>query len=67
MGHIQGERLPKPRWRPMTIDLRLKLCMCLVFETGLTRNFAADLSLHQIFNNHSRYGVIRNSSHQFGD
>ena len=34
-----------------TIDLRSKLCMCCILETGLTRNFAADLSL-QIFNNH---------------
>ena len=42
-----------PRWRLVTIDLHSKLCMamCCVLETGLTRNFAADLSL-QIFNNH---------------
>ena len=40
-----------PRWRPVTIDLHSKSCMCCLLETGLTRNFAADLSL-QIFNNH---------------
>ena len=40
-----------PRWCLVTIDLRLKSCMCCVLETGLTRNFAADLSL-PIFNNH---------------
>ena len=34
-----------------TIDLRSKPCMCCILEMGLTRNFAADLSL-QIFNNH---------------
>ena len=57
-----------PRWRLVTIDLCLKSCMCCVLETGLTKSFAADLSL-QIFNNHyiSRYAVIRNSSRQVGD
>ena len=30
---------------------RGRACMCCILETGLTRNFAADLSL-QIFNNH---------------
>ena len=52
MGHIQPESDLNPRWRLMTtIDLRSKSCMCYILETGLTRNFAADLSL-QIFNNH---------------
>ena len=41
-----------PRWRLLTIDLRSKSYVhVLRFESGLTRNFAADLSL-QIFNNH---------------
>ena len=41
-----------PRWRLVTIDLRSKSYVhVLCFESGLTRNFAADLSL-QIFNNH---------------
>ena len=40
-----------PRWRLVTIELSSKSCMCYVLETGLTRIFAADLSL-QIFNNH---------------
>ena len=41
-----------PRWRLMTIDLRSKSYVhVLRFESGLMRNFAADLSL-QIFNNH---------------
>ena len=40
-----------PRWRLVTIDLHSKSCMCCVLEMGLTRNFAADLSL-QIFKNH---------------
>ena len=52
MGHIQPESDLNPRWHLMTtIDLRSKSCMCYILETGLTRNFAADLSL-QIFNNH---------------
>ena len=45
-GHLN------PRWHPLTtIDLRSKSCMCCILESGLTRNFAADLSL-QIFKNH---------------
>ena len=41
-----------PKWRLMTIDLRSKSYVhVLRFESGLMRNFAADLSL-QIFNNH---------------
>ena len=43
-----------PRWHPVTmIDLRSNSCMCCILETGLMRNFAADLSL-QVFNNHYR-------------
>ena len=55
MGHIQHERLPKSKMASSDndrfFDLRSKLCMCCILETGLTRNLAADLSL-QIFNNH---------------
>ena len=53
MGHIQRERLPKSKmaFSDPTIGLHSKSCMCCILETGLTRNFAADLSL-QIFNNH---------------
>ena len=41
-----------PRWRLVTIDLRSKSYVhVLRFDSGLTRNFAADLSL-QIFSNH---------------
>ena len=50
MGHIQRERLPRLRL-VIKIDLRSKSCICCILETGLTRNFAADLSF-QIFNNH---------------
>ena len=62
MGHIKRESLPKSKMASSGD----RSCMCCVLETGLTRNFAADLSL-QIFNNHSRKGVIRNSGRQFGD
>ena len=49
MGHIQRERLPKSKMASrFTFS---KSCMCWDLVTGLTRNFAADLSL-QIFYNH---------------
>ena len=35
-----------PRWRLVMIDVRSKSCMCCILETGLMRNFAADLSLY---------------------
>ena len=41
-----------PRWQPVMIDLRSKSCVCCILETGLTKNFDADLSCLQIFNNH---------------
>ena len=48
MGHIQRERLPKSK---MASSDNRSYIHVLRFESGLTRNFAADLSL-QIFNNH---------------
>ena len=51
MGHIQHERLPKSKMASSDNDLHSKSCMCCILEMGLTRNFAADLSL-QILSNH---------------
>ena len=47
MGDIQRQRLPKSKMASSDSD---KSYMCCILETGLTRNFAADLSL-PIFNN----------------
>ena len=52
MGDIQREQLPQSKMASSDIDLRSKACMGCILETGLTRNFAADLCLIQIFNNH---------------
>ena len=52
MYNVKGYLNPRWAWRLVTIDLRSKSYVhVLRFESGLTRNFAADLSL-QIFNNH---------------
>ena len=51
MGHIQCERLPKSKMASSDDRFTFEIMRVLHFELGLTRNFAADLSL-QIFNNH---------------
>ena len=52
MGHIQRERLPKSKMASSDNNsIRFEIVHVLHLETGLTRNFAADLSL-QIFNNY---------------
>ena len=49
MGHIQRERLPKSKMASSADRFMFDIVHVLRF--GLTRNFAADLSV-QIFNNH---------------
>ena len=51
MGHIQRERLPKSKMVSSDDRFTFEIVHVLHFESGLTRNFAADLSL-QIFNDH---------------
>ena len=54
IGHIQHKRLTKPKMVSSDDRFTFKivyLFICCILETGLTRTFAANLSL-QIFNNH---------------
>ena len=50
MGHVQCERLPKSKMASSDDRFTFEIVHELRFESGLTRNFAADFSL-QIFNN----------------
>ena len=44
MGHIQRERLPKSKMASSDDRFTFEIVRVLRFESGLTRNFAADLS-----------------------
>ena len=44
MGHIQRERLPKSKMASSDDRFTFEIVHVLRFESGLTRNFAADLS-----------------------
>ena len=44
MGHIQRERLPKSKMASNDDRFTFEIVHVLRFESGLTRNFAADLS-----------------------